>query len=157
MLTYLAFFLVIFTAAVSTFMFLQTQETARAENAYAQQIAYSFANSIQNAFIAGPGFYQNVTIPQSLLGKPYTIAVSHADNPIGSQTGMVYVEWNSPGQSGSFSAPTITTNYSAVACCSPPLPSYIQNIGNLIVINSSVGNINMYNINGQIRFTQGAI
>jgi hypothetical protein len=151
MLAYLAFFLLVFVVTISTFFFLQSQETARAENAYAQQIAYTFADSIQRAFMAGPGFSQSVAIPSTLLGKPYIIAVSHASDPGSSQTGIVYVWWNSPGQSGSFSAPTVTTSYSLSA----NVPGYITDDGKLIWMNSSIGTINMTNVNGMISFKRG--
>ena len=150
MLAYLAFFLLVFVVTISTFFFLQSQETARAENAYAQQIAYSFADSIQRAFMAGPGFSQSVAIPPTLLGKPYSLAISHSGAAASAQTGIVYVWWDSPGQSGSFSATTITTNYEATTT-----PGFISNDVNLIRINSSIGSVNMTNSNGMIRFTKG--
>ena len=151
MLSYLAFFLLVFVAVMSTFLFLQSQENARAENAYAKEIAFSFSDSIQRAFMAGDGFSQSVDISPTLLGKPYTIAVSHAIAlPISSQTGLVYVWWNSPGQTGSFSAPTVTADYDA-----PNTQGFIQNDGNVILINSSIGRVNMTNDNGQIIFTKG--
>ena len=151
MLSYLAFFLVVFVAAMSTFLFLQSQETARAENAYAREIAYSFSDSIQRAFMAGDGFSQNVAIPPTLLGKQYLIAVSHASSPASAQTGLVYVWWDSSGQTGSFSAPTVTANYSAQY-----VPGFISTSNpGIILINSTIGSVNMTNYNGMIRFTKG--
>ena len=50
MLAYAAFFFAVFVTAVIVFLQVQTQELTRAENAYAQEIAYGFADSVHTAF-----------------------------------------------------------------------------------------------------------
>ena len=111
MLSYAAFFLLVFVASMSIFFQQQVQGMARAESAYAQQIAGSFAYSIQTAFVAGPGFSQQVSIPRDLLGKPYKIVLSKGLAPASAETGFVYVEWQGASGSTSVSEPTITAAY----------------------------------------------
>jgi len=110
-LAYSAFFMLVFVATVAIFFQQQSQGLTRAENAYAQEIAYGFADHIHTAFVAGPGFSQTVTIPNRLLGKPYIIALSFDPSPATTETGFVYVEWQGSSGNASFSAPTITTAY----------------------------------------------
>ena len=125
MLSYAAFFLLVFVASVSVFFQQESQGLTRAESAYAQQIADSFADSIQTAFVAGPGFSQQVSIPHDLLGKPYKILVSYSPPPSSAETGFVYVEWNGVSGSTSFSAKTITSAYSVKASTvNPPFISF---------------------------------
>ena len=111
MLAYAAFFFAVFVTAVAIFLQVQTQELTRAENAYAQEVAYGFADSIQTAFVAGPGFSQQVSIPRDLLGKPYKIVLSKGLAPASAETGFVYVEWQGASGSTSVSEPTITAAY----------------------------------------------
>ena len=111
MLVYAGFFFMVFVTAVAVFLQVQNQELSRAENAYAQEIAYGFADSIQTAFVAGPGFVESVRLPPDILGKRYWVEVSHSPNADSLETGLVYVEWLSNGQNMSFSAPTVTANY----------------------------------------------
>jgi len=110
-LAYSAFFMLVFVAVVAVFFQQQSQGLTRAENAYAQEIAYGVADHIHTAFVAGPGFSQTIAIPNKLLGKPYKIALSYGNNPATRETGFVYVEWRGPSGNASFSAPTITTAY----------------------------------------------
>ena len=112
LLAYAAFFLLIFVSSVAVFSQQQSQGLTRAESAYAQQIALSFADSIQTAFVAGPGFSQQVSIPHDLLGKPYKLVLSKGLSPASTETGFVYVEWNGIRGNTSFSAPAITSAYS---------------------------------------------
>jgi len=113
-LAYSAFFMLVFVAIVAVFFQQQSQGLTRAENAYAQEIAYGFADHIHTAFVAGPGFSQKVDIPNRLLGKPYKIALSYGSDPASKETGFVYVEWQGSSGNASFSAPTITTAYTPV-------------------------------------------
>lgn len=110
-LAYASFFLLVFVATVAVFFQQQSQGITRAENAYAQEIAYGFADRINTAFVAGPGFSQEFYIPQNLLGKQYKIALSFDPNPATQETGFVYVEWKGASGEASFSAPSITTAY----------------------------------------------
>jgi hypothetical protein len=128
-LSYAAFFLLIFVATVAVFFQQQSQGLTRAENAYAQEIASGFADHIQTAFVAGPGFSQTFAIPKTLLGKPYKISLSAAPSPSSRETGFVYIDWQGPSGSASFSSPTITTAYSATA------------FGGFITINSTTSKI----------------
>jgi hypothetical protein len=145
LLAYAAFFLFILVSAVGVFLFLQSQETSRAQNAYAQEIAYGFSDSIGVAFTAGPGFYQKVALPPSLLGSNYALAVSKNPNAASFRTGLVYVYWNSSGKPSSFSAPTATASYIFQS-----VPGQIWGDGELIFISPSAGNLNMSNSNGSI-------
>ncbi|MFA6214372.1 MAG: hypothetical protein WC717_03780 [Candidatus Micrarchaeia archaeon] len=111
MLVYAGFFFAVFVTAVVVFLQVQNQELSRAENAYAQEIAYGFADSMHTAFVAGPGFSGTLTLPKDILGKRYWLAVSYSPNAAALETGIVYVEWMSGGKNSSFSAPTITANY----------------------------------------------
>ena len=110
----MSFMKLIFVASMAVFFQQQAQGLTRAESAYAQQIADSFADSIQTAFVAGPGFSQLVSIPRDLLGKPYKLELSGGPAPSSTETGFVYVEWQGADGNASFSAPTITTSYSAL-------------------------------------------
>lgn len=113
-LTYAAFFFLVFVSAVAVFLSVQNQELSRAQNAYAQEIAYGLADSIHTAFVAGPGFVQTVSLPRNILGKPYSISISRSPDASSIATGFVYIEWQSGGKSASFSAPTVTANYQPV-------------------------------------------
>lgn len=144
MLSYATFFLFIFVTAVAIFIFIESQENSRAENAYAQQIAYGFAESIQTTFIAGDGFEQTVRLPSDLLGKPYLLMVSKGESPQISQTGLVYVSWDAADRGGSFSAPTVTTNYTVTT--SP----YVTYESPVIIISPGVKKINLTNNKGAI-------
>ena len=152
LLSYAAFFLLAFVATAVVFLQLQGQELARAENAYAQEIAYQFADYIQVAFVAGPGFRQNVTMPERLLDKPYEIAVSHGAAPGTNETGFVYVNWEGPVRNSTFSAPTITSNYNATT-----YGSLITVNGDFYVINPGTSDgsvVQIENIGGAIRFSR---
>lgn len=113
LLAYASFFLFVFAIAVGSFLFMQSSDTARAENAYAQEIASQFADGINVAFVAGPGFQMRVPLEQSLLGKPYTIELSARSEAAGSPTGTVYVNFEQGGDRQSASTPTITAAYGA--------------------------------------------
>ncbi len=153
LMSYAAFFLLILVATIAIFFQTQSQETTRAENAYAQEIAYGFADHIRTAFIAGSGFSENFTIQPSILGKPYRILVSgYGASPASVETGIVYVEWQGPGGNASFSAPTVTAAYGVTTygqfITHPP--------GNFIVIDSEYGqSLLMNNTNGVIRISKG--
>ena len=148
LLTYSAFFLFVFVVGVSAFFFIQSQETMRAENAYAQQLAYGFADNIQTAIIAGPGFEETVYIPDKLLGRDYVIAVSRGQDASAQQTGFVYINWGN--NSGGMSAPTMTADYAYVS----PQDGSIWHEESLIFIKSSIGRLNISNVEGQIRFSK---
>jgi len=111
MLAYAAFFFAVFVAAAAVFLQVQSQEFVRAENAYAQEVAYGFADSIHTAFVAGPGFSETIRLTPDILGKRYWIFVSMSPDASAQETGMVYVDWESTDKNSSFSAPTITANY----------------------------------------------
>ena len=115
MLIYAAFFFAVFVTAVAVFLQVQNQELSRAENAYAQEIAYGFADSIHTAFVAGPGFVESVSVPKDILGKRYRIFLSMASDASAHETGIVYVNWESTGKNASFSAPTVTAGYTHTA------------------------------------------
>ena len=106
-----SFFLLVFVASVAIFLQQESQGLSRAESAYAQQIAGSFADSIQTAFVAGPGFSQQVSIPRDLLGKPYKIQVSYGPSAASTETGFVYVEWQGASGDASLSAPDDNDSY----------------------------------------------
>ena len=152
-LSYAAFFLLVFVTSVAVFLQLQEQELSRAENAYAQQVAYQFADYIETAFISGPGFSEKVTMPSDIHGKPYTITISRALGGAGGQeTGFVYVDWRGPVHESSFSAPTITADYQPVIYSGF---IYTNSIGS-IVINASKGWLVMIeNRNGTVWFSRG--
>lgn len=152
MLSYGSFFLLAFVATVAVFFYMQAQEIARAEHSYAQEIAYQFADQISVAFISGPGFTQNVSLPPNILGKPYKITLSRTTGAaIYPETGFVYVEWQGPTQKSVLSVPTISTAYDLSAAGG--------NVGydnqSFIEINSTAGKVNMENRNGTIRFKKG--
>lgn len=149
-LSYAAFFLLAFVAAVAIFLQLQNQELSRAEHSFAQQIAYQFSDQIEVAFTAGPGFWQNVSLPPKLLGKPYRIVISKATDAQERETGFVYVNWQGPSRNSTFSAPTVTASYAA------DTGGPVFNLGESIEINPALGtNIIMANENGRIRFSSG--
>ena len=153
LMSYAAFFLLILVATIAIFFQTQAQETTRAENAYAQEVAYGFADHIRTAFIAGSGFSENFTIQPNILGKPYRILVSHSGSPALKETGLVYVEWQGPGGSASLSAPSVTAAYQSInygSFITQPPP------GNFIVIDSEYGqSILMSNSNGRITISKG--
>lgn len=151
MLSYSAFFLLAFLGMMVVFFQMQSQELARAENAYAQEVAWGFSDQIRTALVAGPGFAQTVQIPPSILGKPYTITVSRkisfggGTTPPERETGFVYIDWQGPSRPAVFSAPTATTSYDVQTsgCISNPSLEFIR-------ISSSCGQIRMENRNGTI-------
>ena len=137
-MAYASFFLLVFAAVAAIFLQMQNNELSRAESAYAQEIAYGFADNVRTAFIAGPGFSQEIALPARLLGKPYQIRISSSadlplDTPI-TETGFIYVEWlGTSGQPQSFSAPAATPAFRAAN--SPP---FITTDGNFISIDASM-------------------
>ena len=160
MLVYAGFFFAVFVTAVAIFLQVQNQELSRAENAYAQGIAYGFADSIQTAFVAGPGFVETVRLPTDILGKRYWLEVSHSPSAAGLETGFVYVEWLSDGKNVSFSAPTVTSNYSfrADGGSSPFVSDRITTDGlkEFVVIDTQQGlPLNISNEGGGIKIMKG--
>jgi hypothetical protein len=152
-LAYAGFFFLVFVAAVSVFLNIQNQEMTRAENSYAQEIAYGFSDSIHTAFVAGPGFVQTVKVPPNLLGRRYWLKVSFSPTAATSETGLAYVEWQSFGRNASYSAQTITANYEAMV---DSLGFVTIQPGNFIVIDASQNlMINISNQNGKIRIQKG--
>ncbi|MFA6489788.1 MAG: hypothetical protein WCT52_03840 [Candidatus Micrarchaeia archaeon] len=150
-LSYGAFFMLIFVGAVAVFLQMQSQDLTRAEYAYAQQVAYGFADSIYVTSLAGTGFVQTVSVPSDLLGRGYNITISRpqqgAKNQAELETGFVYVEWiASNGKLGSVSAPTITTRYDMVTYGS----QITNNTRGFVVIGSGIGRLNLSNVNGTI-------
>jgi hypothetical protein len=150
-LAYASFFLFTFVAAVAVFFQLQAQEVSRAERSFAQELAFQLADQINTAFIAGSGFSQSVQITPLLLGKPYTITISRITSSTSKESGLVYVNWRGPsGQELTASAPTVTAAYNLTASS-----GYIRaDTANFIVVNSTIGNLNMTNRNGTIYFTK---
>lgn len=151
-LSYGAFFMLIFVGMVAVFLQMQSQDLTRAEYAYAQQIAYGFADRIYVTSLAGAGFVQTVAVPDDLLGKRYNITISRPQLGSGSQasleTGFVYVEWvASNGRWGSVSAPTITTKYERLM----GVPGITNNSRDFVVIESGIGKLNLSNVNGTVR------
>lgn len=114
-ISYAAFFLLIFIATMGVLLQQQNQGLIRAENAFAQELAFSIADSIHTAFVAGPGFSQIVKLPNDVLGTPYNISISFSSSPSSIETGFVYVELIGSPRRASFSAPTITTSYFALS------------------------------------------
>jgi hypothetical protein len=152
MLAYAAFFFAVFVTAVAVFIQVQTQELTRAENAYAQEIAYGFSDSIHTAFVAGPGFVESISVPKDILGKRYWLMVSKSSDPASRETGIAYVEWQSFGKNMSFSAPTVTSNYEYIGDGN----GFVNASGNYIVIDAwQDREINISNRNGLIRIQKG--
>jgi len=152
-LAYAAFFLLVFLIGWAVFMQLQQQELLRAEHSYAQEIAYEFADHIRTAFMAGPGFWENFTLPSSIHGKPYKVRISRGGAANAQETGFVYVEWMGTARNASFSAPTITAAYDATA-----YSGFINVSGNFITISPSGYPglpLNISNENGRIRLKRG--
>ena len=116
-LAYSSFFLLVFAAISAVLLSAQSQELQRAESAYAQEIAYTFADHVRTAFIAGPGFSQDIEMPPNLLGKPYVMRLSSAGEPGPDQeireTGFIYIEWQRQNDRSSFSAPAATPQFLA--------------------------------------------
>jgi len=138
-LAYASFFLLVFAAIAAVFLQLQSQELSRAESAYAQQIAYGLADNVHTAFIAGPGFSQEVALPLKLLGKDYSIRVSSSTLPLSQpvqsgvgETGFVYVDWQGTADTQTFSVPSVTSAFRATE--SRP---FISIDGNFIEIDAS--------------------
>ncbi|MEM2137718.1 MAG: hypothetical protein QW568_01390 [Candidatus Anstonellaceae archaeon] len=152
LLAYAAFFLFTFVAAVAVFFQLQAQEVSRAERSFAQELAFQLSDQINTAFIAGSGFSQSVQITPMLLGKPYTMTISRITGPTAKESGLVYVNWKGPsGQELTASALTVTAAYNLT-----PSANYIStDASNFIVVNSTIGTLNMTNKNGTIHFTKG--
>ena len=157
LISYAAFFFLVFMAAVVIFFQMQSQEMYRAENANAQEIAYGFADQIRTAFVAGDGFGQSISIPTNILNKPYTLSITSAGTASTTPTGYVYVEWQGVNGQESVSAATMTTNYNATACTTSNPNAFIcQNVSGRITINASQQHmVIMSNNNGTIIFTQG--
>lgn len=151
-LSYAAFFLLVFVSSVAVFLQLQEQELSRAENAFAQQVAYQAADYIETAFIAGPGFAMNVSFPDSILGRPYTITISRPAGLGGAgavETGFVYIDWRGPVRTSSLSAPTVTADYSFTGSAG----FIYNNSRDAILINASRGlPVTIENIGGTIKF-----
>ena len=152
MLAYAAFFFMVFVTAVVVFLQVQSQEITRAENAYAQEIAYGFSDSIHTAFVAGPGFVESVSVPRDILGKHYWLLVSTSSDASAHETGIVYVNWESTDKSASFSAPTVTASYIPTISDMVTFPSG----SNFIVIDPSKGSVlNISNEGYRIRIQKG--
>lgn len=151
-LSYAAFFMLVFVVGAAIFLQLEEQELSRAENAFAQQVAYQFADYIETAFIAGPGFSGNVTVPASIHGRPYTISVSRPSGIGGAgsqETGFVYIDWRGPVRASSFSAPSVTADYQFAET----FGFIYNNSRGAVVINASKGlPITIENVGGAIRF-----
>ncbi|VVB99635.1 Uncharacterised protein [uncultured archaeon] len=148
-LAYASFFLLAFVATMAVFFQMQSQELSRAEHAYAQEVAYQFADYVHTAFVAGPGFVQNVTLAPDILGKPYTISVSQkvatsATSAAERETGFAYVDWQGPSGLSTYSAPTITAAYAATES------SCIKVDTTTSFIRMNCTKIEMRNINGTI-------
>ena len=154
MLAYAAFFFAVFVAAVAVFIQVQNQELSRSENAYAQEVAYGFADNIHTAFVAGPGFVESVSLPQDILGKRYLLFVSMSSDASAQETGLVYVNWESTGNNASFSAPTVTASYDFV---NEGAGGFVTGSGNYIVIDAAQGKmLNISNVGGTIRIQKGS-
>jgi len=133
LLAYASFFLLMLVGTIAIFFQMQSQETERAQNAYAQEIAYGFADHVRTAFIAGSGFSEEFYLPSEILGKPYRILLSRAGSPSAKETGIVYVVWAGPnGNEASLSASTVTAAYRYTL--SSPFITFDQDF---IVINPS--------------------
>lgn len=154
-LSYAAFFFMVFVAAVSILLQVQGNEITRAENAYAQEIAYGFADNIHTAFVAGPGFVESVSVPKDILGKRYWIFVSKSSQASVHETGIAYVEWQSFGKNMSFSAATLTADYEYVGDSTGFVTE--SGNGNFIRIDAWQGKmINISNVGGKIRIQKGS-
>ena len=154
MLAYAAFFFAVFVAAVAVFIQVQNQELSRSENAYAQEVAYGFADNIHTAFVAGPGFVESVSLPKDILGKRYLLFVSRSPDASAQETGLIYVSWESAGNNASFSAPTVTASYKYTGgsdMVTSPTGS------NYIIIDPSKGSLlNISNEGGGIMIKMGS-
>lgn len=111
MLAYAAFFFMVFVAAIAVFLQVHGTELARAESAYAQEVAYGFADAVHVAFVAGPGFSGSAIVPPNILGKRYMLYMSASPHAESRETGLIYVEWESAGGRKGFSAPSVTADY----------------------------------------------
>ena len=137
-LAYASFFLLVFAVISAVLLSAQSQELSRAESAYAQEIAYTFADHVRTAFIAGPGFVQDIELSPRLLGKPYVMRLSSAGEPGPDQeireTGFIYVKWQGQNDQSSFSAPAATSHF---------LPKYdgkmVRDDSGFILVNASAG------------------
>jgi hypothetical protein len=157
LLAYAAFFFAVFVTAVAIFIQVQTQELSRSENAYAQEIAYGFADSIHTAFVAGPGFTESVSVPRDILGKRYWLMVSYSPDAASYETGLVYVEWLSNGRNSSFSAPTITADYLYVGDAGNFVGNRTTSNGKEFVVIDAMQPhmVNITNKNGKIEIRKG--
>jgi len=154
MLAYAAFFFAVFVGAVAVFLQVQGNEITRAENAYAQEIAYGFSDSIHTAFVAGPGFVESISVPKDILGKRYWLFIGIAQDASAQETGAVYVNWESMGRNASASAPTVTASYDYATGPDGMVTSPLGS--NYIVIDPSKGNLlNISNVNGMIKIQKG--
>ncbi|MFA6907524.1 MAG: hypothetical protein WC263_01730 [Candidatus Micrarchaeia archaeon] len=153
MLAYAAFFFAVFVTAVAVFLQVQNQELTRAENAYAQEIAYGFADSIHSAFVAGPGFTESISVPRDILGKRYWLLLSRSSDASVQETGIAYVNWETFGKNASFSAPTVTSDYGLV---DEGQGGFVTASGNFIIIDAAQGKaINISNAGGMIKIEKG--
>lgn len=152
-MSYGAFFLLVFVGGAFVFLQMQGHDLSRAENAYAQQLAYSFADKVHVAEVAGPGFVQYVPVPSDLLGRDYNLTISRpvARGASERESGFVYVDWiASNGRLSSASAPAITTKYGVTTGQGVSI-----NGEGFIVVRPGAGRIRMENVNGTIWISKG--
>ena len=141
-LAYASFFLLVFVMISSVFLSAQGQELSRAENAYAQEIAYGFSDSVRTSFIAGPGFAQVITIPPNLLGKPYLLRISSTSFGQGAQikeTGFAYIDWQGQANQQSFASPLVANSFDAVDTSDGFIKVDRGSPTQFITINASIG------------------
>jgi hypothetical protein len=156
MLAYAAFFFAVFVTAITVFLQVHGTELSRAESAYAQEVAYGFADAIQVAFVAGPGFSGSTSVPPSILGKPYMLYVSTSPYAGSSETGFVYVEWESAGRNASFSAPTVTADYGITQDQSGMVTLIDNGDSRFIAVNPLQGSVlNISNEGGKMMLMKG--
>jgi len=156
MLAYAAFFFAVFVGAVAVFLQVQGNEITRAENAYAQEIAYGFSDSIHTAFVAGPGFVESISVPKDILGKRYWLFIGIAQDASAQETGAVYVNWESMGRNASASAPTVTANYTAEEDSYNMVTYSTPGMGEFIIIDPTKGStLNISNEGSGIKIMKG--
>lgn len=156
MLSYAAFFLFVFVSSASILLHMQNQEILRAETAYAQNVAHAFSNNIHVAFISGEGYKETVKLPKDILGKRYWLLISRSPNANEIETGFVYVEWLSDGKNMSFSAPTITANYTWVTDADKFISHKAEGGVEFIVIDAKQGHpVSITNKGGGILIEKG--
>ena len=73
LLTYLGFFLLVFTAMTLLVIMQVGEDISQREYALSRSVAGQVADYAHLAIVAGPGFNATFQIPREINGKPYTL------------------------------------------------------------------------------------